>query len=184
MYIYILSIHHSLLIRFHHLHANYCMRKHKYAFPFNRKVSKLVRKLDDETRLPIGAKASQAHGFLVISLNVSMQNIRLRQPLRVCQTLLGNSRDYCLNLDGSWISWYNNSAALCSRMFNWKYGSMTLKFDGKCCVCIWIVYEDCLSVDLQNVASRVWCVYSGYVASHYCWYLGHYMYTYVAMVYK
>ena len=106
---------------------------------------------------------------------VSVQNTRLAPPLRVCHTRLVNSRKYCLNLDGIWITRCNDSVACHSIMFKEPFGSITVKFDGMLCLfwgCICRLpkrrpaelHKPCLAC-----AFRVCC---RDVASHYCWYLG------------
>ena len=60
---------------------------------------------------------TRARLLVIVSLNVSVQNLRLGRLLCVRHIRLVNSRKCCLNLDRIWINWCNNSVAFHSKKF-------------------------------------------------------------------
>ena len=83
---------------------------------------------------------------IICCVDVTSARLPYRQPKRIrakCTPRtattrviirFAKSRKYCLNLDGIWITWCNDSVAFHRIMIKGQFGSITVKFDGMLCL--------------------------------------------------
>ena len=72
----------------------------------------------------------------------------------MCHIRLVKSGEYCMNWDGIWITWGNNSVVFRSLRNSLVQQPWSLTV---CCVYFWVVFAACLSVGLQKY-TPVFCV--------------------------